>query len=420
MRCASTGASWCTPRSRRSRVAGLGTLRALLGAICAVFLVAGAGCATDAVTPKAAAAAAAPSLENVAARTLTLRDFRLQSGVVLKEVTIAYETYGRLDASGRNAVLITHGNTSDHHAAGYYMQGQAALGVRQAQLGWWDELIGPGKAFDTDRRFVVSSNMLGGAFGTTGPRSPNPATGRPYGPDFPDITLGDMVAAQKALLDALGVKHLAAVAGPSYGGFLAFQWGIDHPQMVDGLVVVVSSPTGRANPRAVAGLVDALAKDPNWNGGWYYDRGGVNTAMTDLRVATLKSYGLDRELAGQYPNPAARDAEIRRRAQPWAEVFDANSLVVQRKAMEFRDHARDFARIRAKVLYVLCTSDRLFPTSLAPGVMHALQAAGVDATYFELASIKGHRAGTQDAITFEPALRTFLQRLEPGPPQPAR
>jgi homoserine O-acetyltransferase len=372
------------------------------------------GCATDPAAPKSVRAAP-PSLENVAARTLTLRDFRLQSGTVLKEVTIAYETYGALDASGRNAILIAHGNTSSHHAAGYYLRGQAAPGVKETQLGWWDALIGPGKAFDTDRRLVVSSNMLGGAFGTTGPRSIDPATGKPYGPDFPQITLGDMVAAQKALLDALGVKHLVAVAGPSYGGFLAFQWGIDHPQMVDGLVVVVSSPTGRRNALAIRGLVETLARDPNWNGGWYYERGGIKPTLTELRIATLKAYGLDRELAGRYPDPALRDAEIRRRAQPWAEVFDGHSLVVQRKAMEFRDHVRDFGRIRAKVLYVLSTSDRLFPTALAPGVMQAFEKAGVDATYFELASIKGHLAGTEDALKFEPALRSFLQRLEPGP-----
>lgn len=372
-----------------------------------------AGCAAPTVSaPPREPASAGKSIEGVAARTLDLRDFRLQSGVVMSEVTIAYETYGKLDRSGRNAILITHGNTSSFHAAGRYARHQAALGVNETQLGWWDDFIGPGKAFDTDKYFVVSSNMLGGAFGTTGPRSINPATGKPYGPDFPDITLADMAAAQHALLDALGVKHLVAVAGPSYGGFLAFQWAVSYPGMMDGVVVVVSSPTGGKNPQSIRNVVNNLAKDPNWNGGWYYDRGGIKTALTDLRVATLKAYGIEDQLAQAYPDRAAREAQIRRRAESWASHFDGNSLVVQRKAMEFRDHEKDFGHIKAKVLYVLSTTDRLFPPSLAPNVMEKLKAAGVDATYYELVSDQGHNAGTLDARKYEPSLRAFLQRLE--------
>ncbi|MGZ5100709.1 MAG: homoserine O-acetyltransferase family protein [Usitatibacter sp.] len=381
--------------------------------LAAFFFLAIAACQSPATFPRAPAVPASPrSLDSVESKVMVLGDFRLQSGVVLKQVQIAYESYGTLDASGRNAVLITHGNTSTHHAAGRYAPGKAALGVRDTQLGWWDAIIGPGKAFDTDKYFVVSSNMLGGSFGSTGPRSINPATGKTYGPDFPQVTLADMAAAQRALLEGLGVKHLVAVAGPSYGGFLAFQWAVTYPEMMDGVVVVVSSPTGGKNPQAIRNLVNSLAKDPNWNGGWYYDRGGIGTAMTDLRVATLKAYGIERQLAAKYPDPAAREAEIRRQAAPWAQVFDGNSLVVQRKAMEFRDHARDFGRIKAKVLYILSSTDKLFPPSIAPAVMAQLKAANVDATYFELESEMGHSAGSGDAIKFDPALRSFLARLE--------
>jgi len=384
-----------------------------LPSLIAALALAVAGCTAPAVAPEVRApASAGKSLASVAARTIVLHDFRLQSGVVMKEVTIAYETYGKLDASGRNAVLITHGNTSSFHAAGRYARHQAALGVNEDTRGWWDDFIGPGKAFDTDKYFVVSSNMLGGAFGSTGPRSTNAATGKPYGPDFPDITLVDMVAAQRALLDALGVKHLLAVAGPSYGGFLAFQWAVTYPDLMDGIVVVVSSPTGGKNPQAIRNIVANLEKDPNWNGGWYYDRGGIRATLTDVRVATLKAYGIEQQLEKQFPDRAAREAEIRKRAAPWASFFDANSLVVQRKAMEFRDHEKDFGRIKAKVLYVLSTTDRLFPPSIAPNVMAKLKAAGVDATYHELVSDRGHNAGTQDALKYEPALRAFLQRLE--------
>jgi homoserine O-acetyltransferase/O-succinyltransferase len=383
-----------------------------IAALAALIALALPGCETlPAPAPEVKVHGA--SLENVLARTFVLHDFRLQSGVVLKDLAIAYETYGTLDPSGRNAILITHGNTSSFHAAGRYAQGHAALGVSEKQIGWWDAIIGPGRAFDTERYFVVSSNMLGGSFGSTGPRTINPATGKPWGPDFPDITLVDMVAAQKALLDSLGVRHLVAVAGPSYGGFLAFDWATHYPDAMDGVVVVVSSPTGGKNPKAIQAIVDRLAKDPHWNGGWYYDQGGIKTTMTDLRVDTLKSYGAEATLAGEYPDPAARAAAIRRMAEPWAEHFDGNSLVVQRKAMEFRDDARDFGRIKAKVLYILSSTDKLFPPSIAPGVMGQLHAAGVDATYYELASAKGHSGGTQDAIKFEPALREFLRRLGP-------
>jgi homoserine O-acetyltransferase len=288
--------------------------------------------------------------------TAVIRDFRLESGVVMPEVRIAYETYGTLAPSGRNAILVAHGNTSTHHA----------------QV-WWSGLIGPGKAIDTRRYFVVSSNLLGGTYGSTGPRSIDPRTGKPYGPTFPEVTLVDMVRAQHALLEQIGVKHLVAVAGPSFGGFVAFQWGVTYPDMVDGVVAVVTSPRGGHNPQRVKDVEGQLARDPNWNGGWYYDKGGIKGTLTDLRVATLKAYGIENAIAAEFPDPAAREAEIRRRAAPWAETFDGNTLIVQRRASEFRDAEKDFPRMKAKVLYVLSTTDRLFPPSIAPVVMAKLK-----------------------------------------------
>jgi homoserine O-acetyltransferase len=354
------------------------------------------------------------SLAGVNARRLVLHDFKLKSGVVLKDLEVAYETYGKLDASGRNAVLIAHGNTSTQHAAGRYQPQKSPPNVPPAGLGWWDALIGPNKAFDTRRYFVVSSNMLGGAYGTTGPRSFNPATNRPYGADFPKIELEDMVAVQRALLESLGVKHLVAVAGPSYGGFLAFQWAITYPDMVDGIVAVATSPRGGHDPKAVDNLVARLARDNNWKGGNYYDRrGAMVETLAQIRMDTLRRYGMERQLEAQYPDKTARYDVLYRMSHAWAETFDANSLVVQRRAAEFRDQAPSFGRIKAKVLYVLCTTDEIFPTSLAPRVMADLKAAGVDATYYELDSPKGHNAGTQDAAKWEPALREFLAKLPP-------
>ena len=169
------------------------------------------------------AAAGAAQFGAVEDQSFVIHNFHLQNGAVMPEVKIAYETYGKLAPDGRNAVLITHGYTSTHHAAGR----NSANGY---QLGWWDGLIGPGKAIDTDKLFVVSSNALGSSAGSTNGASLNPATGKPYGPDFPAITMQDIVDAQKALLDEIGVKHLVAVAGPSLGGYQAFQWSVSYPE----------------------------------------------------------------------------------------------------------------------------------------------------------------------------------------------
>jgi homoserine O-acetyltransferase/O-succinyltransferase len=336
--------------------------------------------------------------------TFITKNFKLVSGTVMPEVTIAYETYGTLAPDGRNAVLLTHGYTSSQHMAG-------RDGANGAE-GSWDGLVGPGKAIDTDRLFVVSSNMLGSSYGSTNPAFPNPATGKPYGPDFPDITLVDIVAAQKALLDSLGVKHLVAVAGPSFGGYQTYQWGVTYPDFMDGLVAVVSAPKGSGGEAAVKSLVDILAKDPNWNGGWYYDKGGVAGTLTDMRVATLRRYGIDEQLAAKFPDKAAREAEIKKRAESWSRVFDANSLVVLRKASVRFDAEKDMPRIKAKVLYVLSRTDKVFPPTIAPDVMAKLKAAGVSADYFEIDSDFGHSASGLDAAKWAPRLRAFMATLE--------
>ncbi|HEY4166026.1 MAG TPA: alpha/beta fold hydrolase [Reyranella sp.] len=357
----------------------------------------------------AGTARAEGSVGIVETKKFTTQNFKLQSGKVLPEMTIAYETYGKLAADGRNAVLLTHGFTSSHHMAGR----TTANGAE----GSWDGLVGPGKAIDTDRLYVVSSNMLGSSYGSTYPASKNPATGKPYGPDFPDIGLVDIVGAQKTLLDGLGVKHLVAVAGPSFGGYQTFQWGVTYPDMMDGLVPVVTAPKGQGwntgGEAAVKSLVDTLAKDPHWNGGWYYDNGGIVNGLTDMRVATLKRYGIDDQLAAQFPDKAAREAEIRKRAETWSKVFDGNSLVTLRKASVRYDAEKDLAKIRAKVLYVLSRTDKVFPPKvLATDVMAKLKAAGVNADYYEIDSDFGHSASGLDAAKWAPRLKTFMAGLE--------
>src|SRR5271167_3185692 len=187
-------------------------------------------------------------------RFFTLRNFPLTDGTVMPEARIAYETYGRPAPDGCNAILCTHGYTGSHHFAG-------RSPANGNQPGSWDGLIGPGKAIDTDKLFVVASNMLGSSFGSTNGASLDPRTGKPYGPDFPAITVRDIVAAQKALLEMLGVRHLAAVAGPSYGGYQAFQWAVAYPEMMDAVVAVVTAPKSQNAEKSLAELQARLATD---------------------------------------------------------------------------------------------------------------------------------------------------------------
>lgn len=337
-------------------------------------------------------------------QVFTTRDFRLASGRILPELRIAYETYGMPAPDRANAVLLTHGYTSNHHMVG-------PSGATLAE-GLWNSLVGPGKAIDTDRLFVVSSNMLGSSYGSTSPAQQNPVTGRPYGPDFPDITLVDIVTAQRALLKHLDVDHLVAVVGPSYGGFQAFQWAVTFPNFVDGIVPVTSDFKATDDSMAnLNALIRRLETDPNWHGGHYYDQGGVPDTMTQIRVNTLNNYGIHEHLAPDFPDPAARQAEIERMARTWALEFDANSLIALGRASARFNVEQDLSRIRARVLFVLSRTDKVFPPSLAPGVMAKLQEAGVRAEYFEIDSDLGHAASGLDGAKWSPKLAEFLAQL---------
>lgn len=333
--------------------------------------------------------------------SFTFTDFTLQSGEVLPEVTIAYVTRGRLAADGANAVLVTHGYTS-----GPRMIDPGA----GSSEGAWSTLVGPGAPIDTDRCFVVCSNMLGSSYGSTNAASIDPRTGQPYGSHFPVITLTDIVSAQRSLLEHLGVTHLRAVIGPSYGGFQAFQWAVTFPDWMDAIVPVVTSPRAPATDRT-ATLTARFATNPNWNGGDYYTTGGIHDTVTALRVETLQRYGMGEGLAERFPDPAAREAEITRLAAAWAREFDANSLLILGRAMETYNVTPHLARIRVPVLYVLSRTDALFPPSLAPCVIADLHKAGVDATYVEIDSEKGHLASGADAGKWAPALCGFMQRF---------
>jgi homoserine O-acetyltransferase/O-succinyltransferase len=336
--------------------------------------------------------------------TFKTRDFRLQSGEVLPEVTIAYRTLGTLSPRRDNVVLITHGYTS-----GPNMIDPHSL----AGEGAWSEIVGPGKAVDTDRYFAICPNMLGSSYGSTNAASIDPRTGKRYGPRFPAITVSDIVAAQRRLLDHLGIDKMVAIVGPSFGGFQAFQWAVNYPDAMRGIAAVVTSPAlpPERSDANVANLMGTLSKNPNWNGGDYYDRGGVLESLIQIRSATLKTYGIEARLRDTMSDPAAIEAAIREEATRWARGFDANSLLILARALRSFDVTAELGKIKAKVLYVLSRTDRLFPPDIAPKVMVALKAAGIDADYFLLDTEYGHTAPGRDWAKWAPRLRTFMESL---------
>jgi homoserine O-acetyltransferase/O-succinyltransferase len=340
---------------------------------------------------------------NLIRGTFALGDFVLDGGAMLPGATLAYETYGKLAPDGRNGVIVGHGYTSSQHAAG--------LHPGDAEPGWWDGVIGPGKAIDTERFFVVCSNMLGSSYGSTGPASIDPRTGKPYGPDFPTLTIADIVRAQKRLADGLGIEHVVLASGLSYGGFQALQWGEAYPDFVDAVAVVCSAPRGIAGQANEVRRV--LARDPNWNGGWHYDKpGAMAETLRAMRVDTMRHYGYAEILADRGLDEAGVTAAIDRAARRWATEFDGNSMIVLGETQKRIALDSGFATLRGKkLLYVLCATDKLFPQSLAPGVMAQFAAAGVNATYFPLASRHGHAASGSDAAKWTPALRDLIASL---------
>lgn len=339
------------------------------------------------------------ALTEIDSKIFSAREFRLESGQTLPVLELAYETYGVRSPQGDNGILVVHGYTSSHHAAGHNAHGKQGRGVAEGSAGWFDGLIGPGKAIDTDRFFVVSVNALGSAHGSSGPNCTDPRTGKPYGPTFPEITMRDMVASQKLLVDSLGLKSLVAVVGPSMGGFQSFQWAASYPGFMKGIAASVTAPRAPNRLGGLDALQKRLASDPNWNGGWYYENGGIPGTLEQIRYETLLNYGQG-------------EAEAKVAAKSWAKIYDGHSLVTLRRAIDGFDITKQYDQLRkTKVLYVISKTDRLF--DLTDCAAHALEMrkAGVDLTYVEMPSNKGHMASHADAAMWAPILAAFVKGL---------
>jgi homoserine O-acetyltransferase/O-succinyltransferase len=324
-------------------------------------------------------------------------DLILESGHTLNSVQIAFESVGELAPDKGNVVLVLHGYTSGP---------DMILPTGEPTEGSWCELIGTGKAIDTDRHFVICPNAIGSTYGSSGPGSRNPDDDKPYGASFPEITIRDVVSSQYALLRQLEIKHLVAVVGASFGGLLALQWSVSFPEFMH-CVVAVAASLGRP-PVNIEGIRNSLARDPYWNDGDYYEHGNLIETLVPMRVGMLKSFGVEHALAQDLPDPVERNAVIERRAHEWARTFDANSLLVLMKTMATHDVGRDLGKIRARVLYVLSRTDSFFSPALAADALTRLREAGVDVSYHELDSEKGHSAATSDAALWTPLLKSFL------------
>lgn len=356
-------------------------------------------------------------------RVHRLPELTLESGEVLRDVAIGYETYGTLNAQRDNAVLVCHFFSGTSHAAGRYQSDDALPG-------WWDAVIGPGKAIDTDRYFVVAIDALGcvrtdAPHGvTTAPFSLNPATGRPYGPDFPAVSAWDWVASQRLVLDALGVDRLAAVAGPSLGAIQAFAWAVARPQDVDRVIAAIGPAEFQAREIALYhAMEDAIRLDPKFQGGRYApDAPPTDGLALAVKLMMLTSGGRD-ELNSRLGRRRA-DAGAEWAAEAWlvreapmrTTIVDANAWIAMLRTNMRWHLGRDeesldaaLARVKARVLLLPSLGDELLPMSHyhAP-VESALRRAGVEVASHPLPAMHGHRAALADIAHAADAIRTCL------------
>jgi homoserine O-acetyltransferase/O-succinyltransferase len=372
---------------------------------------------------------------------------RLDCAQDLHRVRIAYETYGTLAPSRDNAILVCHALSGDAHAAGYASAAPAAStrdgfaaeerdADRGRSLGWWDGMIGPGKAFDTERFFVVSTNLLGGCRGTTGPSSTNPATGRPYGGNFPVITVADMVRAQHAFLQELGIARLAAVAGGSLGGMQALEWAVLYGEDVDAIIPIAS--THALRPQGVAWNAiarNAITADPDWQGGDYYGTGrapthGMGVARMLGHMTYLSAFALGRKFGRRLQfsddirylltEPEFEiENYLRHQAESFVKRFDANTYLYTSRALSYFDLARQYGRgtlvdalraVSARTLLIAFSSDWLYPPQDSEELAAALRAAGKQVQLEIIDAPYGHDCFLLEEARQTPMIREFLAR----------
>ncbi|PIE83409.1 MAG: homoserine O-acetyltransferase [Candidatus Contendobacter odensis] len=352
----------------------------------------------------------------------------LDCGRTLAEYDIVYESYGTLNAHRSNAVLICHALSGDHHAAGFYDQADKA--------GWWDSCIGPGKPIDTQTFFVVCCNNLGGCKGSTGPTSINPNNRKPYGPDFPIVTVKDWVKSQARLADRLGIQQWAAIIGGSLGGMQAMQWAITFPERLRHSLVIAAAPRLSAQNIAFNEVArQAIIFDPDFHHGHYYEFGvvprrGLMLARMLGHITYLSDEGMrtkfGRELREGKPNfnfnfdsEFQVESYLRHQGQAFADRFDANTYLLMTKTLDYFDPAAEFGhdlsaafqRTQAKFLVIAFTSDWRFSPMRSREIVKALVRAERETSYAEITSESGHDAFLMPIPSYYAALRGYLTRV---------
>ncbi len=348
----------------------------------------------------------------------------LELGEKIGQVTIAYETYGTLNKDKTNAVLIPHALSGDAHVAGTH--------PGDNKPGWWDDMVGPGKGIDTNKYFVICSNVLGGCKGSTGPASDNPRTGRPYGLDFPIVTVGDMVTAQRHLVDHLGIEKLLSVVGGSMGGMQVLQWMVSYPDRIRSAVPIATAL--KHTPQQIAFNAvgrQAVMADPDWKNGSYYGSPGPARGLAVARMIGHITYMSDasmKEKFGRRTNGLARAAfkfseefevegYLKYRGDNFVKRFDANSYLYITKAIDYfnvlNGHTLDmvFRGLKAKVLVLAFKSDWLYPPHQSQEIARACKLSGVDASYCELDSDYGHDSFLLETDAQSKLIRNFLRTV---------
>ena len=352
------------------------------------------------------------------------KPLKLDAGVELSPYQVAYQTYGELNADRSNAILICHALTGDQHVHNVHPV--------TGKEGWWDSIVGPGLPIDTDRFFVICSNVLGGCLGTTGPASKNPATGEPYGLTFPVVTVRDMVRAQAALLDHLGIGQLLCVAGGSMGGMQVLQWVVTYPERIFSALPIATAARHSAQNIAFHEVGrQAVMADPDWRNGKYLVEGtsphrGLAVARMAAHITYLSDAALHRKFGRRLQDRELPtfgfDADfqvenyLRYQGSSFVERFDANSYLYITRAMDYFDLAGEhgdvlanaFRNLKSRVCMVSFTSDWLFPTEEARQIVHALNAPGAPVSFAEIETDKGHDAFLLDEPELFAIVRGFL------------
>ena len=346
------------------------------------------------------------------------RPLLLDSGEQLTEVIVAYETYGRLSEARDNVILVTHALTGDSHPAAH---------DEQDEVGWWEPLVGPGCPIDTNEFFIICSNVLGGCQGTTGPASPNPATGKPYGAAFPEITIRDMVKTQKRLLEVLGIERLVLVIGGSMGGMQALEWAVTYPGVMDG-VAVIAAP-GYADAQSIAynkAGREAIMLDPDWHGGDYYGSAGPVRGLAIARGIGMITYQSEQSMSNKFSrNVREGRFEIENyldyQGKALVSRFDANTYLALLKALDLHDvgtgrpsYEAALARIQARVLVVGVSSDILYPAYQQRDLVDSLRLMGARAEYREIDSPFGHDGFLIDFHLLRPIIDEFIRSILPA------